>query len=76
MKKRTGKSTESAIIVESVREEYEHIEKILKLGKPGELWNVKKQGFLSEDNKSYDVMEVELFNGTFREFYFDISSFF
>jgi len=56
--------------------EYAHVMK--KCGMKGVDWNLKSQALIGKqsDGKVMDVLKVELQDGTVRQFYFDISSFY
>jgi len=78
---RTGKTIEDAIIIIAtgtevgVEAEYEFISKIL--GPEGETWEFFEQSLLfNSEHKPYDQIKVEMLDGSVRNFYFDISSFF
>lgn len=69
-KDKDGSSFEKAIVVPSVAAEYAW----LREHYPG--YKRKGQSLTFKDKKPYDILTVELADGTERKFYFDISSFF
>lgn len=67
---RDGTSYEKAIIAKSIPDEYNW----LKKNHPG--GQVLQQALTKYKGKPYDVLTVRLQDGTKKDFYFDISSFF
>jgi hypothetical protein len=67
---RDGRSFETAILVNSVKDEYEYIHEIC--------WRCKpiQQALVSHKGKPYDVITIENQDGSTVEYYFDISSFY
>ena len=80
--KNEGSSEENAIVVTVMNEteviefEYDYISKILNSS--GVSWEIETQDWQPGKNKlgAYDVIGVKLANGTLRNFFFDITSFF
>jgi hypothetical protein len=77
----SGESVKEAVIIkennwmEGVGAEYYFIE--MQCGKPGTDWELGIQSqFEGEGGKEYDHIEVRLKDGTTRDFYFEISSFY
>ena len=78
-----GNTMEDAIIITAsssfigVPAEYDYIR--IQCGQEGSDWILESQSLLEPDGadgKHYDLLTVKLKDGTLREFYFDISSFF
>jgi hypothetical protein len=75
-----GSSAENAVIIEAkteeagVAKEYEYIEKTC--GKRGEDWQLITQDLYSIKGRDYDMLAIRLQDGTRREVWFDITSFF
>lgn len=75
-----GDSMEDAVIIqarttkEGISAETQYIEHFC--GQRNADWVKKLQGNASDDDKTYDVIQIELKNGSCREFWFDISSFY
>jgi len=75
-----GSSAEKAIVIEAetedagVAKEYEYIEKTY--GKRGEAWRLITQDLYSIKGRDYDMLAIRLKDGTRREIWFDITSFF
>jgi hypothetical protein len=72
---------EDAVVITTTSEpsgvhaEYRYVE--MRCGKRNVDWKLKTQELLEgSDGKSYDLLIVVLKNGTVRDFYFDISSFY
>lgn len=65
-----GSSYQKAIVVKSIRSEYEWIEAKY----PGS--KVVKQALVFNEKKPYDILTVKLADGNEKDFYFDISKFF
>lgn len=65
-----GSSFETAIVVNSIAEEYQW----LATHFPG--YSRLMQSLVYDDGKPYDILQVRLPNGEIRDFYFDISKFF
>jgi hypothetical protein len=77
----SGNSIENAVTISApsssigVLFEYTYIQ--LKCGEKDVDWRIESQSLLEgADGKPYDLMTVRLKNGTTRQFYFDISSFY
>jgi len=79
----TGKSMEDAIkisatsSVSGIQAEYAYVE--MQCGRRDFDWTLELQTLLEPegpDGKHYDLLRVKLKDGTLRDFYFDISSFF
>ena len=77
----SGETTEKAIIIldaddhyHGIDLEYEYLAK--KHGRKGEDWKLEKQSLLSENNKMYDKMIIQLSDDTERTIFFDITDFF
>lgn len=67
---RDGTSFEKAIMAKSISSEYDWLRK----NYPG--CQVLRQSLVYDKRKPYDVLSVKLADGTKKDFYFDISSFF
>lgn len=79
----SGNTMEDAIIIQAassfmgVSAEYDYVG--MQCGRKNVDWTLKTQALLEPDGpdcKHYDLLTVKLKDGTLREFYFDISSFF
>lgn len=77
----SGTTMEDAVVITTTSEpsgvhaEYRYVE--MRCGKRNVDWKLKTQELLEgSDGKSYDLLIVVLKNGTVRDFYFDISSFY
>jgi IMP cyclohydrolase len=77
----TGKSMEDAVVITApsslsgISAENEYIQ--MECGRRNEDWTKMKQVLVNGSNGNhYDVITIQLKNGTTREFCFDISSFF
>jgi len=76
-----GLSTKDSIIINpgdnpflGVFYEYKFLEK--KHGQRNLEWFLVRQSLIHEKNKSFDKMEITLQDGTKKEYFFDITSFF
>ena len=67
---RDGSSIEKAVIAKNVSSEYEWIAKNYPNSQ------VLRQALISKGKKHYDKLTVKLADGSERDFYFDINSFF
>lgn len=67
---RDGSSYENAVVVKSIKEEYEWV----RVHYPGS--QMQSQALMFRDKKPYDALTFKLNDGTTKTFYFDISSFF
>lgn len=47
-----------------------------KFGKPNVDWKLKKQSVQSQGGRYYDVMEIELKDGSLKKIFFDITEFY
>ena len=65
-----GSSKEKAIVVKSIGEEYDWIKKHY----PGS--TVQGQALISDKGKHFDLLKFTIADGTKKEVYFDINSFF
>lgn len=67
---RDASSFEKAIVVKSIREEYEWVEK----NYPGS--KMLQQSLSFKNKKPYDILSFTLSDGSKRDFYFDVSKFY
>ncbi len=77
----SGISMEDAVVINApsysmgILEEYAFVQQ--QCGRKGEDWNLEFQALIKgHGGKPYDLFRVKLKDGTLREFYFDISSFY
>lgn len=76
----SGESMEEAIVIQAdktasgVSQEYQWVEQ--HFGKRGVDWQLVKQALLHKDDRAYDMLHIRLADGTEKQFYFDITSFF
>jgi hypothetical protein len=77
---RSGESTEEAIIIradntaEGIRREYQWLERTF--GARGVDWQLVVQVLLHDADRYYDMLRIRLADGTEKEIYFDITTFF
>jgi hypothetical protein len=75
-----GDSTENAVVIHApdtilgVLAEYQYVGNLC--GVRNRDWKLCMQSLVSGNSKTYDVLDIELKDGTRRTFYFDISDFF
>jgi hypothetical protein len=75
-----GSSPDKAVIINAettkigVRREYAYVEQVC--GQINVDWSFKIQSCRSIGERKYDVLEIEMKDGSFRVFWFDITSFF
>jgi hypothetical protein len=76
-----GRSIEDAIVIENafaeedgVAAEYYYLEE--RYGRRDVDWSMISQGLVSEEEKFYDLMDIELADKTRIQIYFDITEFF
>ncbi|MHA2247590.1 MAG: hypothetical protein ACXADY_21760 [Candidatus Hodarchaeales archaeon] len=80
IEEKEGNSMEEAIVIANVGHfegldvEYQYLEKLF--GKRGIDWKLIQQTLLSEGNKIYDKIELELVDQTSVTIYFDITAFY
>lgn len=77
----SGESFEKAIIIKGatnsgagIAAEYQYLEK--KFGRRNADWKLIRQGLLHKNAKHFDLMQIELADGTQKDIYFDITEFF
>ncbi len=76
-----GDTMATAIVIKGAKSsqdgipaEYYFLEK--KYGKMQVDWKLSRQSLMHQDGKHYDLMQIELKDGTKKEVYFDITEFF
>ena len=75
-----GSSAEEAVVINAtssivgVPEEHDYIGRVC--GKKDVDYTLRKQMLMSQNGRSYDVLEIEMKDGSVRSFWFDITSFF
>jgi len=76
----SGTSTEDAIIIntdnnsDGIKAEYGWIE--IHYGKRDQSWKLGSQMLLSDNEKNYDLIKIELKNGNQKSIYFNIDKFY
>jgi hypothetical protein len=74
-----GESIEEAIVIhaqssmDGVPKEYEWLEK--RFGRRGQDWIMRSQELSGHANRIYDVITIQLADGSDRQIYFDITNF-
>jgi hypothetical protein len=77
---RDGSSLEKAVIINAtslstgIPAEYAYIEQVC--GKPDSDYIIEIQTQISQAGRDYDVLSIKMKDGTTRDFWFDITSFF
>jgi hypothetical protein len=75
-----GLSVENAVVINAISshigipEEYAYLERVC--GKTGVDYTLVEQRQIDKNGREYDVLEIELKDGTVRSYWFDITSFF
>ena len=76
-----GDTLETAIVIKGaadhmagVAAEYHYLEKTF--GRRQVDWRILRQSLVRREGKAYDLMQIELANGTRKDIYFDLSDFF
>jgi hypothetical protein len=77
---RDGSSAEKAVVVNATSErigipaEYAYLERVC--GKRDVDYTLNRQTLIHKNGREYDVLEIQLKNGSVRSFWFDITSFY
>jgi hypothetical protein len=76
-----GNAMDNAVIIKGAQSswqgidaEYQYLEK--RFGKRNLDWRLKEQRLLHQGKRSFDLMQIELKDGTKKDIYFDITDFF
>ncbi len=75
----SGESFEEAVVIQAqssadgVPKEYEWLEK--RFGRQGQGWVTRSQALSGHANRVYDIITIQLADGSDRQIYFDITSF-
>ena len=75
-----GSTAEKAVVINAISshvgiaEEYAYLERVC--GKTGVDYTLVEQRQMDKNGREYDVLEIELKDGSVRSYWFDITSFF
>ncbi len=76
----SGSNYEKAIVIhadrtiDGIQQEYEWIEH--HYGPRGVAWEVQQQTLTRHEDRTYDILSIQLPDGTMRDIFFDITEFF
>jgi hypothetical protein len=75
-----GSSPETAVVITAssspagIAQEYSYLERVC--GERGVAWKLAKQMLISQDRREYDCLCIEMSDGSRRDYWFDITSFY